>query len=118
MALSAVLTAGGLALLSGMTRIVVVTIGLDAFIASFAAGVGGTGWLNQGEVFPSWQSGVGLAWIMICFAALCVMAIVFVLRFLPETKGHSVEEIIRLFERQAADHADPRARPATGPESR
>ncbi len=53
MALSAVLTAGGLALLSGMTRIVVVTIGLDAFIASFAAGVGGTGWLNQGEVFPT-----------------------------------------------------------------
>ena len=128
MALSAVLTAGGLALLAGMTRIVVVTIGLDAFIASFAAGVGGTGWLIQGEVFPTavrgqaaaiaaavdwianfalvevfptWQSGVGLAWIMICFAGLCVMAIVFVLRFLPETKGHSVEEIIALFEREA-----------------
>ncbi len=128
MALSALLTAGGLALLAGMTRIVVVTIGLDAFIASFAAGVGGTGWLIQGEVFPTavrgqaaaicaavdwianfalvevfptWQSGVGLAWIMVCFAALCVMAVVFVLRFLPETKGHSVEEIIRLFEREA-----------------
>ena len=43
MALSALLTAVGLALLPGMTRIVVVTIGLDAFIASFAAGVGGTG---------------------------------------------------------------------------
>ena len=28
-------------------------------------------------------------------------AIVFVLRFLPETKGHSVEEIIALFEREA-----------------
>jgi MFS transporter, SP family, arabinose:H+ symporter len=128
MALSALVTAGGLALLAGMTRIVVVTIGLDAFIASFAAGVGGTGWLIQGEVFPTavrgqaaaiaaavdwianfalievfptWQSGVGLAWIMVCFAGLCVMAIAFVLRFLPETKGHSVEEIISLFDREA-----------------
>jgi hypothetical protein len=35
---------------------------------------------------------------MVSFAALCAIAIVFVLRFLPETKGHSVEEIIALFE--------------------
>lgn len=53
------------------------------------------------EVFPTWQSGVGLAWVMISFAGLCVLAIVFVVGFLPETKGHSVEEIIGLFERQA-----------------
>jgi SP family arabinose:H+ symporter-like MFS transporter len=125
MLISAMVSAGGLALLSGTTRIVVVAIGLDAFIASFAAGVGGTGWLIQGEVFPTavrgqaaaiaaavdwianfalievfptWESGVGLAWVMVSFAALCAIAIVFVLRFLPETKGHSVEEIIALFE--------------------
>lgn len=53
------------------------------------------------EVFPTWQTGIGLGWIMICFAGLCVIAIVFVVRYLPETKGHSVDEIIRLFERQA-----------------
>ena len=28
-------------------------IGLDFFIASFAIGVGGTGWTLQGEVFPT-----------------------------------------------------------------
>ena len=28
-------------------------VGLDFFIASFAIGVGGTGWLLQGEVFPT-----------------------------------------------------------------
>jgi SP family arabinose:H+ symporter-like MFS transporter len=53
------------------------------------------------EVFPTWQTGIGLGWIMICFAGLCVMAVAFVYWFLPETKGHSVEEIIGLFEHQA-----------------
>jgi MFS transporter, SP family, arabinose:H+ symporter len=128
MAVSAVLAAGGLALLPGMTRIVVVAIALGLFIASFAAGVGGTGWVLQGEVFPTavrgqaaavaacvdwvanfalievfptWQTGIGLGWIMVCFAGLCVMAVAFVYWFLPETKGRSVEEIIGLFERQA-----------------
>lgn len=52
-------------------------------------------------VLPTWQSGIGLGWVMVCFAALCVIAIGFVFRYLPETKGHSVEEIIRLFERDA-----------------
>ncbi len=128
MAVSAVLAAGGLALLPGMTRIVVVAIALGLFIASFAAGVGGTGWVLQGEafptsvrgqaaavaacvdwlanfalieVFPTWQSGIGLAWIMVSFAGLCVMALAFVYWFLPETKDRPVEEIIQLFERQA-----------------
>jgi len=128
MAVSAVLAAAGLALLPGMTRIVVVAIALGLFIASFAAGVGGTGWVLQGEVFPTsvrgqaaavaacvdwvanfalievfptWQTGIGLGWIMVCFAGLCVMAVGFVYWFLPETKDHSVEEIIGLFERQA-----------------
>jgi sugar porter (SP) family MFS transporter len=126
MLVSAVLAAAGLAALSGTTRIIVVAIALDLFIASFAAGVGGTGWVLQGEVFPTsvrgqaaaiaacvdwvanfalievfptWQAGIGLAWVMICFAGLCAMAIAFVFWFLPETKGHSVDEIIRLFER-------------------
>jgi MFS transporter, SP family, arabinose:H+ symporter len=128
MAVSALLTAGGLTMLGGTTRIVVVAITLDLFIASFAAGVGGTGWLIQGEVFPTevrgqaaaiaaavdwianfaivevfptWQSGVGLGWVMVSFAALSTMAIVFVFRWLPETKGHSVDEIVKLFEREA-----------------
>jgi hypothetical protein len=29
------------------------------------------------------------------------VAIAFVFKFLPETKGHSVEEVVRIFEKQA-----------------
>ncbi len=103
-------------------------IGLAAFIASFAIGVGGTGWLLQGEVFPTevrgraastgatvdwlanfalvevfpvWQTGIGLGWVLVCFAALCLVAIGFVYRFVPETKGRSVEEITQIFEQEA-----------------
>jgi sugar porter (SP) family MFS transporter len=128
MAVAAVVAGAGLGFLSGTSRIVIVMVGLDAFIASFALGVGGTGWLLQGEsfptavrgqaaaiaatvdwvanfalieVFPSWQSSVGLGWVLVSFAGLCVLAIVFVALFLPETKGHSVEEITKLFEKPA-----------------
>jgi Sugar (and other) transporter len=72
-------------------------IGLDLFIAAFAIGVGGTGWLIQGEYFPTalrgraaaigasadWQAnfalillvptmlnGIGLASLMVLFAAV------------------------------------------------
>ncbi|HEX6933047.1 MAG TPA: MFS transporter [Streptosporangiaceae bacterium] len=126
---AALISAPGLLVLTGTAPIVVVMIALNIFVASFAIGVGGTGWLIQGEsfptavrgqaaaiaasvdwaanfalieVFPTWQSGIGLGWIMICFAAISVLAIGFAYRFLPETKNHSVEEITRLFERQAA----------------
>jgi sugar porter (SP) family MFS transporter len=127
MAVFALVSALGLGLLAGGNgRLVVIMIGLDLFIASFAIGVGGIGWTIQGEMFPTsvrgqaasigattdwlanfalievfpvWQGGIGLPWVLVCFAGLCVMAIAFVYRFLPETKGLPVEEIIRLFER-------------------
>jgi sugar porter (SP) family MFS transporter len=128
MAVSAVIAGAGIGLLDGVPRIVVAMIGLDLFIASFAVGVGGTGWLIQGEyfptavrgqaaaigatvdwlanyavieAFPAWQRSIGLGWVMICFAALSVLAVVFVLMFVPETKGMSVEEITEMFEKQA-----------------
>jgi H+/Cl- antiporter ClcA len=53
------------------------------------------------EVFPVWQTGIGLGWVLACFAGLCVLAIAFVYRFVPETKGHSVEEITQIFEHEA-----------------
>jgi sugar porter (SP) family MFS transporter len=132
MAVFGVVTAIGLGLFSGTPRIVVVMIGLCLFIASFAVGVGGTGWLIQGEVFPTavrgqaaaigatvdwvanfalieafptWQSAIGLGWVMVCFAVLCVLAVGFVGRYLPETKGRSVEEITHLFQKQATTGA-------------
>jgi NAD(P)-dependent dehydrogenase (short-subunit alcohol dehydrogenase family) len=36
--------------------------------------------------------------VLLYFAGLAVMAIVFVWRFLPETKGLAVEDIVKLFE--------------------
>ncbi|HLH58422.1 MAG TPA: sugar porter family MFS transporter [Streptosporangiaceae bacterium] len=134
----ALVAALGLAFLSGTPRLVVIMIGLDFFIASFAVGVGGTGWTLQGEVFPTavrgqaaafaamidwlanfllievfpvWQNAITLGGVMVCFAALCALAIVFVWKFLPETKGLPVEEIIQVFERQ--QQASPIGGPGT-----
>jgi MFS transporter, SP family, arabinose:H+ symporter len=124
----ALVAALGLVATSGTLRLVVIMIGLDFFIASFAVGVGGTGWTLQGEVFPTavrgqaaafcamidwlanfllievfpvWQNAIGLAGVLVCFAGLAAMAIVFVWKFLPETKNLAVEEIIGLFEKQS-----------------
>ena len=35
------------------------------------------------------------------FAVLSLIAIGFVFRFVPETKGHSVEEVVQIFEKEA-----------------
>jgi sugar porter (SP) family MFS transporter len=121
----ALIAAAGLGFLHGTPRTVLTMLGLCGFIASFAVGVGGTGWTLQGEtfpteirgqaasagatadwlanfalveVFPTWNSGIGLDWVLVCFAGLCAMAIVFVYRYLPETKGMSVEQITARYE--------------------
>jgi sugar porter (SP) family MFS transporter len=123
----ALVAAFGLAALSGTPRLVVIMIGLDFFIASFAIGVGGVGWTLQGEVFPTavrgqaaaiaamfdWlanfalievfpvsQNAISLGGVLVVFAGLCALAIVFVWKFLPETKGLPVEEIVQVFEKQ------------------
>ena len=127
MGLFALLAAAGLSFFTGTSEIVVVMIGLAGFIASFAIGVGGTGWLLQGEVFPTavrgraastgaavdwianfalievfplWMSGIGLGWVWPA-SRYCVVAILFVCQFLPETKNRSVEEITEIFEHEA-----------------
>lgn len=129
MAVFMVVAAIAVALLSGMSQIVLVMIGFAFFITAFAIGVGGTGWLIQGEMFPTavrgraaaiaasvdWlanfaiiqifpalQAGIGLAWVMVIFAVLSVLALQFVARFLPETRQMSLEEVIGLFEQRAA----------------
>jgi len=123
----ALIAAAGLAFASGTFRLVVIMVGLDFFIASFAVGVGGVGWTLQGEVFPTavrgqaaafaamidWlanfaiievfpvtQNAISLGGVMVIFAGLAALAIVFIWKFLPETKGLAVEDIIGLFERQ------------------
>ena len=121
----ALVAAAGLTLTHGTFRLVVIMIGLDFFIASFAIGVGGTGWTLQGEVFPTavrgqaaafaamidWlanfalievfpvsQNAISLSGVLVVFAGLAALAFVFIWKFLPETKNLPVEEIIGLFE--------------------
>lgn len=117
--------AAGTQFTTGTTRLVIIMISFALFISAFAIGIGGTGWLIQGEVFPTavrgraaaigaavdWlanyalilvfpilQNGIGLAWVMVIFAVLCAIGALFVYRFLPETKGHGADEVIHLFE--------------------
>jgi Sugar (and other) transporter len=52
------------------------------------------------EVFPVTQNAISLGGVMVVFAGLCALAIVFVWKFLPETKELPVEEIVRVFDRQ------------------
>jgi hypothetical protein len=55
--------------------------------------------------FPTLNSAIGLAWVMVLFAALSLLAIGFIARFLPETKGLPLEEVTALFEKQATGSA-------------
>jgi MFS transporter, SP family, arabinose:H+ symporter len=139
MAVFALVAGAGLGFFTGNARIAITMVGLCLFIAAFAIGVGGTGWLIQGEVFPTevrgqaasvgasvdWlanfavveifpvlESGIGLSWVMVVFAVLAVIAVGFVARFLPETKNRSVEEITKIFEDEAAHSPIQHARPA------
>jgi MFS transporter, SP family, arabinose:H+ symporter len=52
------------------------------------------------EIFPALESGIGLAWVLVIFAALCVVAVAFVKGYLPETRHRSVEQIVAEFERE------------------
>ncbi len=129
MAVFILVAAFGVAFMTGVPKSVVVMVGFSFFITSFAIGVGGTGWLIQGEYFPTRVRGraasiaasvdwfanfaiieafptlnqrFGLAWVMVGFALLAVLAIVFVVRFIPETKDVQLETVIHRLERQAA----------------
>ncbi|NMP24082.1 sugar porter family MFS transporter [Sulfobacillus harzensis] len=128
MALFMILSAGAFAFLSGPARAWTVLVTLAGFIVFFAFGVGGTGWIIQGEYFPTavrgrmaalaavvdWianfaitelfpvmHSHWGLPADMLVFAGLAVLAVIFVSVWMPETKGLSVEAIATLFEQQS-----------------
>lgn len=129
MAAFMLVAAVGVAFMTGAPKIVVVMVGFSLFITSFAIGVGGTGWLVQGEVFPTSVRGtaasigagvdwlanfvvivsfpvlttaMGLPWVMVLLSGLAIVAVLFVARFLPETKHLSVEQIVAVFEEQSA----------------
>lgn len=122
------IAAYGVAQLTGLPKVWVVMLGFSFFITSFAIGVGGTGWLIQGEMFPTAVRGraaaicasvdwvanfvivqwfptlnakFGLPSVMIMFAVLAIIAVAFVARFLPESKGLALEDVTAIFEKQA-----------------
>ncbi|MEM0132566.1 MULTISPECIES: sugar porter family MFS transporter [Acidiplasma] len=100
-------------------------IGFAGFIIFFAFAVGGTGWLLQGEYFPTQYRGlyasliavvdwisnfaiieifpamnlhIGLGYTMAVFGVLSVIAVIIFFFIMPETKGISVEEVTEMFE--------------------
>ena len=48
--------------------------------------------------FPSLITLIGMANVFLLFAGVCLIGIIVVLRYLPETKGKTLEEIERSFE--------------------
>ncbi len=100
-------------------------IGFAGFIIFFAFGVGGTGWIIQGEYFPTryrglyasliafvdWISNfaiielfpvmhvsIGLGYTMAVFGVLSTIAAITFFIIMPVTKGKSVEDITSMFE--------------------
>src|SRR3984893_15188250 len=57
MAVFILVAAAGVGFLTGVPKTVLVMVGFSFFITSFAIGVGGTGWLIQGEVLPPFVRG-------------------------------------------------------------
>jgi MFS transporter, SP family, galactose:H+ symporter len=111
---------------------------LLGYIASFAFGLGPIFWLLIAEIFPpearaagagvatavNWFSGfvVGLIFVPLSnaigtdgtfwvFAAVCAVAVVFVKRYVPETKGRTFAEIMEEMRARSAAAAPGRGSP-------
>lgn len=104
-------------------------VAISIFIVFFAFGVGGTGWIIQGEYFPTeyrgtlasliafidWISNfaivelfpymndtIHIAGSLVVFGILSVMAVIIFYIIMPVTKGKSVEAITTMFDSIAA----------------
>ncbi|EQD47099.1 General substrate transporter [mine drainage metagenome] len=104
---------------------------MSLFIVFFAFGVGGTGWIIQGEYFPTeyrgtlasliafidWianfaiveifpymDSTIHIAGSLLVFGILSVVAVTIFYRIMPVTKGKSPEEINKMFDALAISH--------------
>lgn len=101
-------------------------LAVTAYVASFSAGMGPGAWLIPTEVFSndirakgislstfgnrlmsltfsssflSMQAGMTPAGSFCFFAAVCLCITLFITKFVPETKGKTLEDVHRLFER-------------------
>ncbi|MEM3676511.1 MAG: MFS transporter, partial [Thermoplasmataceae archaeon] len=113
---------------------------LSIFIVFFAFGVGGTGWIIQGEYFPTEYRGtlasliafidwianfaiveifplmddsIHIAGSLVVFGVLSVIAVIIFFNLMPQTKGKSVEEITEMFDAIASGKLTPRGEKST-----
>ncbi len=108
---------------------IITMVGLVVFIASFAFSLGPVVWTIISEIYPgrvrgkavsfataaNWgaaflvaeffltlTSGIGEAATFFLFAAMCVLGFIFVWRYVPETRGRSLEEIQEMWNKGGA----------------
>jgi sugar porter (SP) family MFS transporter len=108
------------------TAAIIIFIGSTLFLLFFHIGVGGIGWILQGEsldphfrvtgagimaaidwiangiilvIFPIWKADFGIFSFFIFEVALGVLAVIFVLLMIPETKGKSIEQMDQVWGR-------------------
>ncbi|CAM0874059.1 unnamed protein product [Alopecurus aequalis] len=98
---------------------IIALTGIMVYIASFSLGMGSVPWVIMSEIFPINMKGIGgsfvtlvnwsgslavsfafnflMSWIssgtFFFFAFVCAMAILFIVKIVPETKGKTLEEI-------------------------
>jgi sugar porter (SP) family MFS transporter len=113
-----------------LTAALLIFVGATLFIAFFHIGVGGIGWILQGEsldphfrvtgagimaavdwiangiilaIFPIWKADFGLFSFFILEFILSAISVVFVLLMVPETKGKTIEQMDQVWGRSIKD---------------
>ncbi|XAR72490.1 hypothetical protein NMG60_11019146 [Bertholletia excelsa] len=119
-------------------------IGLALYIIFFSPGMGTVPWIVNSEIYPlrfrgvcggiaataNWISNlivaqsflsltqaIGTSWTFLIFGVVSVVALIFVLIFVPETKGLPIEEIEKMLDRRALQFKFWRKKKKTGPSS-
>ncbi len=132
MAVSLCLLAAGFLLRPGAAVGWMTAASLSAYVGCFAIGLGPVFWLLIAEIFPAEERAQGMAaatcanwlanlvvalsflalvnWlgrpaVFFCYAALAFAALLFARKFVPETKGLSLEAIGRLWQKPDGDAA-------------
>ena len=109
-----------------LSAAIFIFVGSTLFLAFFHVGVGGIGWILQGEslppnfrvtgtgimaacdwiangiilyIFPIWKADFGILSFFAFEAVLAVISVLFVFLYLPETKGKTIEQMRKLFGR-------------------
>ena len=71
----------------------IIILCLSLFIVFFGISWGPVLWVMLPELFPILSDALSTEWVFLIFAVIGVLAMLFVIKFLPETRGRSLEEI-------------------------